>query len=63
MAPYKVLYSRRGRTLLHWQQIDDALMIRPELIQVTTQKVRIMQERQKVAMSRQKSYVTEDADP
>ena len=42
MASYEVLYGRRCRTLLCWQEINDALTIGPELIQVTTQKVRMI---------------------
>jgi len=32
MTPYKALYGRKYRTLICWQEIDEALTIRPELI-------------------------------
>ena len=56
MAPYEVSYGRWCKTPLCWQEIDNALTIRPELIEVATQKVRIIQEQIKVVQSRQKSY-------
>ena len=33
MAPYEALHGRRCRTLLCWREIDEALIILPELIQ------------------------------
>ena len=44
MAPYEVLYRRRCRTPLYWQEIDEALTIGPKLIQATIDKVRVIQE-------------------
>jgi len=44
MAPYEALYGQRRRTPLFWQKIDDSLTIGPELILMSTQKVRVMQE-------------------
>jgi len=56
MAPYEALYMRKCRTLLCWQEIDKALNVGPELIQVTTDKIRVIQERIRAAQSHQKSY-------
>ena len=42
MAPYKALYGRKCRTLLCWQEIDEALTIGPELIQATMDKVKVI---------------------
>ena len=56
MAPYEALYGRKCRIPLCWQEIDEALTIGSELIQATTDKVRVIQERMKAAQSRQKSY-------
>jgi len=42
MAPYEALYGMRYRTLLCWQEIDEALTIRLELIQATTDKIRVI---------------------
>jgi len=49
MGPYKALCGRRCRTLLCWQEIDEALTIGPELIQAIIDKIRVIQERMRVA--------------
>jgi len=49
MDPYKALYWRRCRTPLCWQEIDEALTIGSELIQATTNKIRVIQERMRAA--------------
>jgi len=36
MSLYETLYGKRCRTPLCWQEIDDALTIKAELIQATT---------------------------
>jgi len=56
MTPYEALYGRKCRTPLYWQDIDESLTIGPDLIQATTDKIWIIQERMKMAQSRQKSY-------
>jgi len=56
MAPYEALYIRQYRILLCWQEIDEALTIRPDLIQVTAQKIRVIQDRMKASQSCQKSH-------
>jgi len=52
----EALYDRQYRTPLCWQAIDKALTIGPELIQATTEKIRVIQEQIRVTQSRQKSY-------
>ena len=49
MAPYEALYRRLSRTPLCWKEIDEVLMIGPDLIQGTTQKIRVIQERMRAA--------------
>jgi len=39
MAPCEALYGRRCRTPLCWSEIDEALILGPELIHETTEKV------------------------
>jgi len=56
MASFRALYGRRCRAPLCWSEWDEALIIGPELIQGTTEKVRRIQEHIKAAQSRQKSY-------
>ena len=49
MAPYETLYGRKCRTPLCWQEIEEALTVRPKLIQAIKDKARVIQERMKVA--------------
>jgi len=39
MAPFEALHGRKCRTPLYWNELDEALIIGPELIQETTRKV------------------------
>jgi len=58
--------SMRGRlyrTPLCYQAINKALTIGPDLIQVTTEKIRVIQEWMTAAQSRQKSYVDKRRKP
>jgi len=56
MAPFEALYGRKCRTPLCWSDLDEALIIGPEMIQETTETIRKIQEHIRVAQSRQKSY-------
>jgi len=44
MASYEALYGRRCKTLLYYQEIDEAQTIGLELIQATIDKIRVIQE-------------------
>ncbi|RZB91729.1 Transposon Tf2-6 polyprotein [Glycine soja] len=56
MAPYEALYGRRCRTPLCWLEPGENFTLGPEVVQQTTEKVKLIQERMKIALSRQKSY-------
>ncbi|KAK2409994.1 hypothetical protein QL285_045389 [Trifolium repens] len=56
MAPYEALYGRRCQTPLCWYQDGESLIIGPEMVQQTTDKVRKIRAMMKVAQDRQKSY-------
>ena len=56
MAPYEALYGRRCRTPLCWNQDGEVVVLGPEFLQMTTDKVKIIQERIRATQSRQKSY-------
>ena len=58
MAPYEALYGRKCRSPLCWE-VGERQLTGPELIQITSEKVPIIQQRLRTAFSRQKSY----ADP
>jgi len=44
MTPYEALYGKSCRTSLYWQEIDKAQTVGPELIQATTDKIRVIQQ-------------------
>ena len=56
MAPYKTLYGRRRRTPLCWLEPRENLTLGPEVVQQTTEKVMLIQERMRTTQSRHKSY-------
>ncbi|KAK2436721.1 hypothetical protein QL285_021693 [Trifolium repens] len=56
MAPYEALYGRRYQTPLCWYQDGESMIVGPEMVQQTTDKVRKIRARMMVAQDRQKSY-------
>ncbi|KAK2420476.1 hypothetical protein QL285_031201 [Trifolium repens] len=56
MAPYEALYGRRCQTPLCWYQDEESMIVGPEMVQQTTDKVRKIRAMMKVAQDRQKSY-------
>jgi len=50
------LYGRRCRTPLCWQQDGELVVLGPEFLQQTTEKVKMIQDRMRATQSRQKSY-------
>jgi len=56
MAPCKALYGRRCRTPCCWYDLGESALLGPEVVQETTKKVKIIQEKMKASQSRQKSY-------
>ncbi len=56
MAPYEALYGRKCRSPICWTEVGDRALLGPELIQVTTEKIKLIQQRIRTAQSRQKSY-------
>ncbi|WVZ24011.1 hypothetical protein V8G54_002555 [Vigna mungo] len=63
MTPFEALYGRRCRTPLCWFQDGEAILIGPELLQQTTEKVKLIQERMRATRSRQKSYADQRKRP
>ena len=49
MAPYEALYGRRCRTPLCWVEPGESLTLGSELVQQTTEKVRLIQQRMRTA--------------
>jgi len=56
IVPYEALYGRRCRTPLCWYQDGEAVLVGPELLEQTTEKVRMVRDRMQASQSRQKAY-------
>ncbi|KAD4385365.1 hypothetical protein E3N88_25533 [Mikania micrantha] len=55
-ASFEALYGRKCRSPVCWTKVGDSQVVGPELIQETTDKIKIIQSRLKAARDRQKSY-------
>lgn len=56
MSPYEALYGRPCRTPLCWTQVGERTMIGANIIEETTNKIKILKLKMKEAQDRQKSY-------
>ncbi|GJZ34973.1 putative nucleotidyltransferase, ribonuclease H [Tanacetum coccineum] len=55
-APFELLYGRKCRAPICWDEVGECLIEGPELIEITNEKVVVAKEKLKEARSRQKSY-------
>ncbi|KAJ9542547.1 hypothetical protein OSB04_029053 [Centaurea solstitialis] len=55
-APYEILYGRKCRTPLCWNEVGEKQLAGPEVVQITSDKINQVRERLKMARDRQKSY-------
>jgi len=63
MAPYAALYGRKCIIPLCWYKDGETVLVGPELIQQTTQKVKQIQDKMKASQSRHKSYADQRRKP
>ena len=56
MAPFEALYGRKFRTPVCWSDASDRVRMGPDMIQQTTEIVRVIRDRLREAQDRQKSY-------
>ncbi|XP_028068727.1 uncharacterized protein LOC114271309 [Camellia sinensis] len=56
MASYEALYGRKCRSPICWAKVGDRPLLGPELVQDTTENVKLIRQRLRTAQSRQKSY-------
>ncbi|GJU89837.1 hypothetical protein Tco_1302260 [Tanacetum coccineum] len=61
--PFEALYGKKCRFPVLWVEIRDSSLIRPELVQETTNKVVLIKEKLKAARDRQKSYADKRRKP
>jgi hypothetical protein len=57
MAPFEMLYSRRCRTPLFWNETEERKVFRLDILQEVEKQVHMVRQNLRVAQSRQKSYV------
>ncbi|GJV50688.1 putative reverse transcriptase domain-containing protein [Tanacetum coccineum] len=62
-APFEALYGRKCRSPVLWAEIGESSLIRPKLVQETTDKVVMIKEKLKAARDRQKSYADNRRKP
>ncbi|KAL0543857.1 hypothetical protein IC582_018962 [Cucumis melo] len=56
MAPYEALYGRPCKTLVCWNEVGERKLVGPELVQTTTNNIKLIRENLKIAQDRQRSY-------
>ncbi|KAJ9544459.1 hypothetical protein OSB04_024166 [Centaurea solstitialis] len=62
-APYEALYGRKCRSPLNWWEVGESRLLRPDIVQETTDKIKLVQEKLKAAGDRQKSYADNRRKP
>nr|GEX99062.1 putative reverse transcriptase domain-containing protein [Tanacetum cinerariifolium] len=62
-APFEALYGRKCRMPIAWTEVGEGKLLRPEVVQETTDKIVQIKERLKVARDRQKSYADNRRKP
>ncbi|KAJ9545126.1 hypothetical protein OSB04_024833 [Centaurea solstitialis] len=55
-APYEILYGRKCRTPLCWNEVREKQLAGPEVVQITSDKINQVRDRLMTARDRQKSY-------
>nr|GFB36123.1 putative nucleotidyltransferase, ribonuclease H [Tanacetum cinerariifolium] len=55
-APFELLYGRKCRVPICWNEVGERLIEGPKLIEISNDKVAVAKEKLKEARSRQKSY-------
>ncbi|KAJ9556102.1 hypothetical protein OSB04_010716 [Centaurea solstitialis] len=62
-APYEALYGCKCRSPLNLLEVGESRLIRPDIVQETTDKIKMVQEKLKAARDRQKSYADNRRKP
>ena len=56
MAPFEALYGRKCRSPVCWDEVGERRLVGPELVHITSEKVKVVRDNLKIARDRQKSY-------
>ena len=57
MTPYEALYERKYCTPICWDEVGERKVLGPKMVQITSDKVRVIRQRIKEAQDKQKSYL------
>ena len=60
MSPYEALYGRPCRTPLCWAEVGERHLLGPDIVDETTEKMKIVRENMKKAQDRQKKYADQN---
>ena len=56
MSPFEALYGRKYRTLVCWDEVGERRLVGPDLVQVTSEKVKVVRDNLKTTRDIQRSY-------
>jgi hypothetical protein len=56
MTSYEALYGKKCQTLIYWEEMSDRKLIGPNILYITSEKVRIIRDRMKATQDGKKSY-------
>ena len=56
MAPFEALYGRKCRTPVCWDEVGERRLVGLELVQITSEKVKVVHDNLNIARDRQRSY-------
>ena len=63
MAPYEALYERKCQSPLCWTELSERQLFRPDIVDQTTEQIKLIKQRLLAAQSRQKSYADKRRKP
>ena len=56
MASFEALYGRKCRTPMCWDEVGERRLVGPELVRITSEKVKVVRDNLKIARDIQRSY-------
>ena len=56
MAPFEALYGKKCRTPMCWDEFGERRLVGPELVQITSEKEKVVRDNLKIARDRKRSY-------
>ena len=63
MVPFEALYGRKCRSPLHWDEVSERVLLKPNLVQHAVDKIQLVKQRMKAAQDRYKSYADQRRRP